>query len=254
MKDIEKILKYDIEQRNTGIVPLLRKEGLVKRLNCEIFDNFDKEQEISMLNICKVGSNDFNIKYVAKIWNVVKIRKFDIDKLVAMGKNVAVELHSGIFSSINNFFHHIEKFILRGIDNKDIVVDCFFSKTNKNAKNLNSAVKGLTDKLKVAGFSPPFILMSDSNTLIRAKSSPPILTLKGNLISKKREIEDLDDIFKWIELLDNANKENDHKIVCIPKSKQNKPTFKLIEKSPLEITFRHNGGTDGSLNHVIDIY
>ncbi len=254
MKDIKKILKDDIEQRSIGIVPLLRKEGLVKRLESEIFDNYNKEQEKSMINLCKVSSNEYNIDYVAKIWMIVKVRKSDIDKFVAMGKNVAVELHRGIFSALNNFFHQIEKFVLRGTDKKDISIDCFFGKSSENyAKNLNSAVKGLIDKLKIAGFTTPFILMSDSNIHRRAKTDPPILTTEGKLISKETELENLDDIFKWIELFHNADKENNHKLVCIPKSKQNKPTFKLIEKSPLEVTFRYNGGTDGNLNHVIDI-
>ncbi len=255
MKEIKKIIKEDIEQRSIGIVPLLRKEGLVKRLESEIFDNFNKEQESSMISLCKVGSNEYNIDYMAKIWMIVKVRKFDIDKFVAMGKNVAVELHRGIFSALNNFSHQIERFVLRGIDRKDISVDCFFGVSSENnATNLKNAVKGLIENLKIAGFLPPFILMSDSNIHLQAKTDPPILTPKGNLISKKTEIENLDDIFKWIELSHNTDKENDQKLVCIPKSKQNRPTFKLIEKGPLEVTFRYNGGIDDNLNHIIDIY
>ena len=47
MKDIKKIIKDDIEQKNIGIVPFLRKQGLVKQLESEIFDNFNKDQEHS---------------------------------------------------------------------------------------------------------------------------------------------------------------------------------------------------------------
>ncbi len=240
-------------EKNIGIIPLLRKEGLVKRLESEIFDNI-KDQEHNKIYPCKVGLNDYNIDYVAKIWMILKIRKFDIDKIVAMGEDVGSILHLGILPYLTDFFHQIEKVILRGLDKKGINFDCFFGRTIENEGiNLISTVIRLTHNLKESGFNPPFILMSDFNTLHRAEVGPLIQTPEGYLISKKRQIENMDDIFKWIELLNDADKDNDHELVCIPKSKQNKPTFKLIEKSPLEVTFRYNGGTNGNLNYVIDI-
>lgn len=48
MNDIKEILKDTIEQRNIGIDPLLRRESLVKRLNCEICENYDRDQENSV--------------------------------------------------------------------------------------------------------------------------------------------------------------------------------------------------------------
>jgi len=52
-----------------------------------------------------------------------------------------------------------------------------------------------------------------------------------------REIED------WFELVNADNsKGNDHKFVCIPKYDKFRPTFRLIEKSPLEIFPAYGGG------------
>ena len=63
-------------------------------------------------------------------------------------------------------------------------------------------------------------------------------------------------IDKWFDLIYNADNErkDDYKLVCIPKSPNPQdPPFRLIEKSPLDISFRYNGGLDNNLNYILDL-
>ena len=251
-------------QSKGSIVPFLREKELVTELEEQINYDFSQELEHGKIGIKtqRVNSSDYNIDHVAVIKMTLRINERYIKDLIT---------HSHIFKTLVNFYQQLEKFILRGndiINTFDLIqlegnerFDSFFfcpeeAASSKIVKfgDLYRIVSEMETKLRREGFNPPFILMSDSVTHTRAEMLHPISDVmkseRQNIIDGKKNIDD------WIDLIYNADdlEKVDHKLVCIPKSKQQKSTFRLIEKNSLEISFRNNSGLDERLNFIIDVY
>ncbi len=271
------IIKQEIRHfihSNGRILQFLRERELVDNLEEEIIYDFGQELEHGKIGIKsqRVSSSDYNMDYIAVIKITLKINIRFIENWISNGRKLEdIVFHPHIFKKLVNFYQQLEKFILRGmdiIDSFDLknlegteTFDSFFCSPKETASiNLNKfgdlygAVGEMEIKLRREGFNPPFILLSDSATHMRAEMFHAI----SNVMKSERQtiIDGKENIDDWIDLIYNADdlEKIDHKLVCIPKFKQIKPTFRLIEKSYLEISFRNNGGLDGGLNYNIDVY
>ena len=174
-----------------------------------------------------------------------------------------------ISPELNRFSNQLEQFILRGIDTKDKFweynlqgdenFNSFFCGNNKiTTLELNecggilSAINTIERNLRNTGISPPFILMSDSETHMKGVlyNVPIGIDLTTSIKEHQNNIDE------WFDLIYNADNErkDDYKLVCIPKCPNPQdPPFRLIEKSPLDISFRYNGGLDNHFNYVLDL-
>ena len=254
----------DLLINRRGIFSLLNKRGQVIDLeeDIEIYNfKYSLELENGEIGIKSKPINLYGIKIkkVALVKMFLKINKELLDRWDSNGRREATVLHDlKIQNDIRRFLDQIEQFILRGVDTKfefnvnDIgkeeIFNCFFHGHDKQSpinlydfRELHEAVIELASDLKKEHYNPPFTLMSDSETLKWAKYKY-FETLEGIITFKKR-IEEKREIDKWINLYDNADnsKGDDYSLVCVAHNEQFKNTFKIIEKSPLNIV-PVNGG------------
>ena len=172
-------------------------------------------------------------------------------------ENIAVNPVS--LNTISEFSNRIINFILRGMDiiyefepneiENKINFNSFFGGLENTEpillniwKDLIIEVSSLTTRLRGAGYSPPFMLMSDSKTrLLAGIQESGGYTPEGKIISIKDRIEGKNDIEGWVDLWSYANKGNDHMLVCIPNNRNSKKSFALKQKRQLKIS-PINGG------------
>lgn len=200
---------------------------------------------------------------------VLKFNKIDIDGMISRGGVVEDIIIGGIYPKLNRFSNQLDQFMLRGTDTKDRFDEynlcedhdfySFFCGNNKitNLKldecgGILGAINIIEGNLRNTGISVPFILMSDSEIHWKGEhyDAPNGIDLTTSIKEHQTNIDE------WFDLIYNADNErkDDYKLVCIPKSPNPQdPPFRLIEKSPLDISFRYNGGLDHQLNYVLDL-
>jgi len=139
------------------------------------------------------------------------------------------------------------EFAVNDID-QDEIFNCFFHGYDKRFpinlyefRDIHEAVVNLDFNLREENYNSTFSLMSDSETLKWA-AYKYFETLEG-IISFKDRIEERKEIDKWIDLYDNTNysKGDDYRLVCIAHNEQFNYTFKIIEKSPLDLVSVYGG-------------
>lgn len=270
-KSIKRAIRYNIVEKKRGIISILRKNDLVNHLDVRIDREFGKDIDHGKIGIksYSINSIDFEIDYVAEIKMVLRINKIAIDGMSSRGEVVEDIIFRGIYSEINRFSNQLEQFILRGTDTEDKFweynlqgdenFNCFFSGNNKiTTLKLNecggilSAINTIERNLRNTGNSPPFILMSDSETHRKGM----LYNVQNGVDLTTSIKEHQNNIDEWFDLIYNADNErkDDYKLVCIPKCPNPQdPPFRLIEKSPLDLSFRYNGGLDHQLNYVLDL-
>ena len=270
-KNIKRAIRYNIVEKKRGIISILRKADLVDHLDVRINGEFGKDLNHGEIGIksYSISSIDYEIDCVAEIKMVLRINGIVVDGMISRGDIVEDSIFQGIYPEINRFSNQLEQFLLRGTDTKDKFGDynlqgdenfnCFFCSHNEiTTLKLNEcggilrAINTLERNLKNTGISSPFILMSDSETHMKGVLYDVPFGIDLTTTVKEHQ----NNIDEWFDLIYNADneKKDDYKLICIPKSPNPQdPPFRLIEKSPLDISFRYNGGIDHQFNYVIDL-
>ncbi len=259
---IEKAIKYLLTTRK-GIVSFLNERGQVIDLEDEISvpdlryrqDLENGDIGIKSLPFHKPG---VKIQRVALIKMNLKINTGLLKRRLKNGTQGMILHDLRIYNDIKYFLDQKEQFILRGIKTKNEfaindlgkneVFNCFFQVQDKrdrirlfNFKDLHDAVVNLTYNVRKVHYNPPFTLMSDSKTLKWSQSKH--FETPNGIVSYKEKIEERREIDNWIDLYDNADnsKGNDHSLVVIAFNEYFNNTFRIIEKSPLNLVNTYEG-------------
>ena len=233
----------------------MKERGQIIDLEDEIYINhfqYSKDLKNSEIGIKSLPfhKNGFKSERIALIKMILKIENGLLNRWEKNGRQGMVLHDLRIHNELQRFYDQIEQFILRGTDTKnrfaandirkDEFFNCFFHGHDKRYpidlsefKDLHEAVVNLEYDLRKEHYNPPFTLMSDSETL----KWPKYKYTPDGRISLKEKIEERQDIYKWIDLGENADnsKGDDYNLVCIAnRDLFNKP-IKIIEKNPLNI-------------------
>lgn len=237
----------------------LRERGEILNFRNEIYPDISFSEELKHGEIGIKSHNinliDSKLKKIAVIKMMLYINKRLVDDWISREMKENLIQAFRIFPEMVRFSNQIEQFILRGLDtripfkvselNGDENFESFFCSFNKipsikvdKSGGFHEAAQILKSNLKKANFFPPFTLLSDSKTKSMAEIGPHYFEVSRK--TEKRNIEESNDISKWIDLVnaDNSNDE-DHKLICIPNREKYGETFRVLEND-LKIFFTYN--------------
>jgi len=253
----------DYQSKKNGIIKYLRENNQVIDLENKIsISDFHyrgelKDREIGIKSI-PFSHNFIKIRRIALIKMSLKIDLGLINRCEKKGWHGLILHDLNIQSDIKRFFDQIEQFILRGTDTKtdfDIIdiekdrgFNCFFQGHNigdpiaiTEFGNLHEIVNNLVHDIRCKYYTPPFCILSDSETLKWAEYK--YFHVEDNIESYKDRVLMLNNCDDWLDLYGNADnsKGNDHSLVCFALNYFQDKAVKIIEKNPINIIHVHGG-------------
>ncbi len=239
----------------------LRERGEICDVEDEIYPDISFNQELKHGQIGirsqNVGFIDSKLKKIGVIKMILKIDHRLVNVWVENGMKRNVIHAFEVFSDIVRFSNQIEQFILRGVDTKipftvnelkgDEYFESFFCSFNETEEievsepgGFHRALGKLKKNLRSKNYFPPFTLLSDYKTKVKAEIGPHYYEVPGK--TEKSIIKENNDIAEWIDPINaNNSKENDNKLICFPKTDEYNLNFRVIEKSPLELFIANDG-------------